>query len=61
MDEKPTTKIFPISTIVDGHVVDARVSFSPAPEEGVLSEVARFEAERLVAYLVREEIVAGSL
>ena len=37
------------------------VAFSPAPQPGVLTELARFEAERVLAHAVREEIAAGRL
>jgi len=37
------------------------VAFSPAPQPGVLTELAKFEAERILAHMVNEEIEAGRL
>ena len=61
MDTKPRQKVFTLNTIVDGHIIRGEVCFSPAPEPGIMTEVARFEAERLLAQMVREEIADGSL
>jgi hypothetical protein len=58
---KSTKKIFRLSTIIDGHIVSGRVAFSPAPEPGIFTELARFEAERILVEMVREEIAAGRL
>jgi hypothetical protein len=61
MDKKPTRKTFRLSTIIAGHVIDGTVAFSPAPQPGIFTELAKFEAHRILAYLVREEIAAGRL
>jgi hypothetical protein len=61
MHLKPTTKEFSFNAIIEGHIVTATVSFSPAPEPGVLTEVARFEAQRIFEQMVHEEIAAGRL
>ena len=59
MDSKPTQQTIQLSAIVSGHLIDGKVTFSPAPEPGILTELAKFEAERLLAQMVREEIAAG--
>lgn len=61
MDQKPTQKTFRLSTIVSGHIITGTVAFSPAPQPGILTELARFEAERILAHMVSEEIEAGRL
>lgn len=61
MDKKPNTKVFTLSTIIDGHTVHGRVSFSPAPTPGIMTELAKFEAQRILAYMVSEELNAGRL
>jgi hypothetical protein len=61
MSAKPKEKVFTLNTIIDGHIIRGEVIFSPAPEPGVLTEVARFEAELLLSQLVRSEISAGKL
>jgi hypothetical protein len=61
MDTKPRQKVFTLNAIVDGHIIRGEVCFSPAPDPGIMTEVARFEAERLLAQMVREEIAGGSL
>jgi hypothetical protein len=61
MDKKPTTKVFSLNAIIDRHIIRGEVSFSPAPEPGIMTELARFEAQRVLAHLVREEIEAGRL
>jgi len=61
MPQKPTQKTFHLNALVNGHIIAGSVRFSPAPEPGVLTEVARFEAERLLDHLVHEEIQAGRL
>ena len=57
MNKKSTTKVFTLSTIVAGHLIQGRVSFSPAPEPGIMTELARFEAERMLTQAVTEDIV----
>jgi hypothetical protein len=61
MVKKPTTKTFRLNAIIDGHLITGKVAFSPAPQPGVLTELARFEAERILAHMVREEISAARL
>ena len=61
MDTKPRQKIFTLNALIDGHIIRGEVSVSPAPEPGIMTELARFEAERALTHLVREEIKAGRL
>jgi hypothetical protein len=61
MSKKLNQKTFCLSTIVDGNIIDGKVSFSPAPQPGILTELARFEAERILTHMVAEEIAAGRL
>jgi hypothetical protein len=60
MSKRQTTKLFYPTTTVAGWVFFCEVSFSPAPEPGVLTELARFEAQRLINHLAAEEIETGS-
>ena len=57
MNKKSTKKVFTLSTIVAGHLIQGRVSFSPAPEPGIMTELARFEAERMLTQAVTEDII----
>ena len=61
MDKKPNTKVFTLSTIIEGHIVRGRVSFSPAPEPGIMTALARFEAERMLSQFLAEDLRAGHL
>jgi len=61
MIEKPSRKIFRLNTIVDDRIIAGEVAFSPAPLPGILTELARFEAERLLVHFIREEIASGRL
>jgi len=61
MRTKSKEKIFTLNTVIDGHIIRGEVRFSPAPEPGIMTEVARFEAECLLAQMVRENIAAGRL
>jgi hypothetical protein len=61
MNTKPKDKIFTLNTIIDGHIIRGQVRFSPPPEAGIMTEIARFEAERILAELIREEIADGRL
>jgi hypothetical protein len=61
MRKKPNQKTFRLSTIVAGNTIDGTVSFSPAPLPGILTELARFEAERILTHMVIEEIRSGRL
>jgi hypothetical protein len=61
MNMKPSQKTFRLSAIVAGHIIDGTVAFSPAPQPGIFTELAAFEAQRILAHLVTEEIAAGRL
>ena len=61
MVKKPTQKLFHLEAIIGDHVIAGSVAFSPAPPSGILTEVARFEAERILAHMLREEIASGRL
>ena len=61
MHQKATQQIIQLSAIVSGHLIGGTVTFSPAPEPGILSELAKFEARRILAAVVEEEIAAGRL
>jgi len=61
MDTKTRAKTFTLNALIDGHVIRGQVSVSPAPEPGVMTELARFEAERALAHAVRDAIKAGRL
>jgi hypothetical protein len=61
MSKKLNQKTFNLSMIVAGNIIDGKVSFSPAPQPGILTELARFEAERILTHMVTEEIAAGRL
>jgi hypothetical protein len=60
MKEK-TTQTIHLSAVISGHLIDGTVTFSPAPSPGILSELAKFEARRILAQIVFEEIGAGRL
>ena len=59
MHQKPTQQTIQLSTIISGHLIDGEVTFSPAPEPGILSELAKFEARRILTAMIEEEISAG--
>jgi hypothetical protein len=61
MDKKPSQQIIRVGAIVSGHIIDGTVTFSPAPQPGILSELAKFEARRILTHMVEEEIEAGRL
>ena len=61
MATKATQKIFRLNTIIDGHIIAGTVAFSPAPHPGIFTELAKFEAEQILANLVKEEIDSGRL
>ena len=61
MDKKPNNKVFTIGTIIEGKMIQGEVLFSPAPEPGIMTEIAAFDAERLVSRLVAEDILSGRL
>jgi hypothetical protein len=61
MNETETKQIVRLTTVFSGHLIDGTVTFSPAPREGVLSELATFEAQRIFSHVVKEEVDAGRL
>jgi hypothetical protein len=61
MSKRPSRKVFHLNAVIDGHIVSGYVAFCPAPEPGVLTELARFEAERVLAAFVRQKIADGRL
>jgi len=61
MDTKAREKTFTLNAIIDGHIIQGQVCFSPAPAPGILTELARFEAQRILSHIVSEEIAAGRL
>ena len=61
MKEKSTQKIIRLSAVISGHIINGTVTFSPAPRPGIFSELAKFEARRILAHVVEEEIAAGRL
>jgi hypothetical protein len=61
MPQRQTAKTFHLNTVIGDRLITAVVSFSPAPPEGVLTEIARLDAERLLAACVSEDIVGGRL
>jgi len=61
MIKKPTQKVFYFEAVIGQHAVAGSVSFSPAPPSGILTELARFEAERILEHMLCEEISAGRL
>ena len=61
MAKKPNKKTFRLNALIDGHIISGTVALSPAPQPGIFTELARFEAERVLAHAVREAIAAGQL
>src|SRR5438477_5246643 len=61
MNKKTSQKTFRLSAIVAGHIIDGTVAFSPAPQPGIFTELAAFEAQRILTHLVIEEIDAVRL
>jgi hypothetical protein len=61
MDLNRNEKIFTLNAIINGHIIRGQVCLSPAPEPGIMTEVARFDAERLLAQIIQEEIDGGRL
>ncbi len=56
MTSKPHKTTFRMGAIIDGRLIAAVVSFSPAQPRGVLRELAKFEAERLLIEAVRSDL-----
>jgi hypothetical protein len=61
MSAKQNQQVVRVSGILAGHIIDGTVTFSPAPPPGILAELAKFEAERIFAHVVTEEIEAGRM
>jgi hypothetical protein len=61
MIKKPTQKTFHLNAIIDRRIIRGYVTFSPAPRPGILTELARFEAERVLEQAVKEAITTGRL
>ena len=61
MADKQTKKTFHLNAVIAGRLISGFVSFSPAPQPGILTEVARLDAERILEDMVREKIAAGRL
>ncbi len=61
MHQKPTQQTIQLRAIVSGRFIDGTVTFSPAPQPGILTELAEFEARRILTHMVEEEIAAGRL
>ena len=61
MTTKQNQQVVRLSGIIAGHIIDGTVIFSPAPPPGILAELAKFEARRILAHMVTEEIEAGRL
>jgi hypothetical protein len=61
MLKKPTQKVFHLDAVIGQHAIAGTVSFSPAPPSGILTELARFEAGRILRHMLWEEMSAGRL
>jgi len=61
MADKQTKKTFNLNAVIDGRIISGFVSFSPAPQPGIFTEIARLDAERILADMVRENIATGCL
>jgi hypothetical protein len=61
MFKKSKSKTFRLNTIIDGQIISGSVAFSPAPDPGIFTELARFEAQRILEQMLTEEIAAGRL
>jgi hypothetical protein len=61
MADKQTQKTFHLNAVIDGRLISGFVSFSPAPSRGILTEIARLDAERILEDTVRQDIAAGRL
>jgi hypothetical protein len=61
MPQKLTQQIIQLRAIVSGRFIDGTVTFSPAPQPGIFTELAKFEARRILTHMVEEEIAAGRL
>ena len=61
MPRKANKKTFHLNAIIDGRLIRGYVAFSPAPGPGIFTELARFEAERVLTHAVRQAIASGRL
>lgn len=61
MIKKPKQKTFRMNALINGHVIAGTVRFSPAPAPGILTEIARLDAQRILEKAVLAEIAAGRL
>ena len=61
MVDKETKIVFHLNAIIEGRLITGFVTFSPAPDAGIFTELARFEAERILEHMVREQIISGEL
>lgn len=61
MTKRPNQKTFRLNALINGHVIAGAVRFSPAPEPGILTEIARLDAQHILERAVLEEIEAGRL
>jgi hypothetical protein len=59
MNQETDQQVVHLVGIIGGHLVDGTVSFSPAPQAGIFSELAKFEARRILTAMVEEEIGQG--
>jgi hypothetical protein len=49
-------KTFHLNALIDGRLIRGCVSFSPAPPPGILTEVARLDATRILAEVARDDL-----
>jgi hypothetical protein len=61
MTPKSNETSYHLNALLDGRIICGSVTFSPAPPPGILTELAKFEAQLLLAQLVEEDIQAGRL
>jgi hypothetical protein len=61
MADKQTKKTFNLNAVIDGRIISGFVSFSPAPQPGIFTEIARLDAERILVEAVRKSIATGRL
>jgi hypothetical protein len=61
MNQKTDQQVVHVVGIIAGHLVDGTVSFSPAPQLGIFSELAKFAARRILTDMVEEEIRQGRI
>jgi hypothetical protein len=64
MAQKSNQQIVHLNALIEGRIICGKIAFSPAPLPGVFAELAKFEAQRLLAHVVEEveeDILAGRL